>query len=83
VELARPAGLEPTTPWFVGDSGQFVVAENQRLAALAVLPNSLIPPRTWHSQFELVTTGSSGRLVNVRYRPKAVIRELWVGRLTA
>jgi hypothetical protein len=34
-EMARPAGLEPTTPWFVDDLGHFVVLGNQRLAALA------------------------------------------------
>jgi len=27
--LARPAGFEPTTPWFVGDLTQFVVLRNQ------------------------------------------------------
>ena len=53
--LARPAGFEPTTPWFVGDSGQFVGFRNQRLAALAFAETNLIQSQTRHSQSDLVT----------------------------
>ena len=53
--LARPAGFEPTTPWFVGDLGQFVVLVNQQLAALANLLPSHIKAQFGHSQSDLVT----------------------------
>jgi hypothetical protein len=53
--LARPAGFEPTTPWFVGDLGKFVVLGNQRLAALANPLLSHIKAQFGHSQSELVT----------------------------
>jgi hypothetical protein len=52
--LARPAGFEPTTPWFVGDLGQFVVVRNQRLAALADSLPKHIKAQVGHSQSELV-----------------------------
>jgi hypothetical protein len=53
--LARPAGFEPTTPWFVGDSGQIVVLANQRLVALAESLSSHIKAQFGHNQSELVT----------------------------
>jgi hypothetical protein len=64
INLARPAGFEPTTPWFVGDLGQFVVAGYQRLAALANSLSSHIKAQTGHSQSELVTLFVRSRLRN-------------------
>jgi hypothetical protein len=53
--LARPAGFEPTTPWFVGDLGKFVVLGNQRPAALANPLLSHIKAQFGHTQSQLVT----------------------------
>src|SRR6185436_15047195 len=46
--------LNPRPPWFVGETNQFVVLENQRLAALANLLSSLIKAQSGHTQSELV-----------------------------
>jgi hypothetical protein len=53
--VARPAGFEPTTPWFVGDLVQIDVFKNQRLAPLAIATSSLSQSQTRHTQHERVT----------------------------
>ena len=48
--LARPAGFEPTTPWFVGISHQIVVFINQALATFATSSFDLLQSQQWHIQ---------------------------------
>ena len=43
--VARPAGFEPTTPWFVGATNRLGRSRNQRLAAPAVPHGSQALPR--------------------------------------
>ena len=55
LELARPAGFEPTTPWFVGAPSQVVMYGNQRLAVLANPLSGHIKAHFGHSQAVPVT----------------------------
>src|SRR5712692_10892468 len=48
--LARPAGFEPTTPWFVGAKRSIADLKNQRLVTLATAQPNLLQPQLWHSQ---------------------------------
>jgi hypothetical protein len=53
--------LNPRPLWFVGDSDQFVVLVNQRLAALAKSLTSHIKAQFGHSKYVLGTRASSPR----------------------
>jgi hypothetical protein len=55
--LARPAGFEPTTPWFVGREIPTSSVNNQPLAALTHSILSLLPSQFWHRQHESSAKG--------------------------
>ena len=56
--LARPAGFEPATPWFVGGSSHLLLYVNQPLATPANLLLSLVQSQLWHMQSQLDTLGT-------------------------
>jgi len=58
IYLARPAGFEPTTPWFVGGLTGIRWSLNQQLATLANRKPNLIQSHLRHIQCEFVTTPS-------------------------
>jgi len=55
VKLARPAGFEPTTPWFVGSRERITTSLNQELVALAIRVPRLIKAQFGHIQFDVGT----------------------------
>jgi len=55
VKVARPAGFEPTTPWFVVGLGNLAVLLNQHLATLADSIFRLFQSQLRHILFSLLT----------------------------